>query len=54
VSAAGEPNSWALLHRGEHLARVEQQLIDPFRHLLTEVVATGELRDDATPAELAS
>ena len=44
----------ALLHRGDHLARVEQQLIDLFQELLTEVVATGELRDDAAPAELAN
>jgi AcrR family transcriptional regulator len=44
----------ALLHRGEHVARAQQQLIDLFRDLLTEVAATGELRDDVAPDELAS
>lgn len=44
----------ALLHRGEHVARAQRQLIDLIRDLLTEVVETGSLRDDVAPAELAS
>jgi AcrR family transcriptional regulator len=44
----------ALLHRGEQVARAQQQLIDMIRDLLTEVAETGELRDDVAPDELAS
>ena len=44
----------ALLHRGEQVAHAQQQLIDLFRDLLTEVAATGDLRDDLAPDELAS
>ena len=44
----------ALLHRGEHVAHAQQQLIDLFRDLLTEAATTGYLRDDVTPDELAS
>ncbi|MPZ60265.1 MAG: TetR family transcriptional regulator [Propionibacteriales bacterium] len=44
----------ALLHRGEHVTRTQQQLLDLFRDLLSEVAATGDLRDDVSPAELAS
>lgn len=44
----------ALLHRGEQIARAEQQLTDLFRDLLTEVAAAGELRDDVATDELAS
>jgi len=44
----------ALLHRGEHVARAQQQLIELIRDLLTEVAATGDVRDDVAPAELAS
>ena len=44
----------ALLHRGEHVVRAQQQLIDLFRDLLTEVAVTGDLRDDVPPEELAS
>jgi AcrR family transcriptional regulator len=43
-----------LLHRGEQVARAEQQLHDLFRDLLTEVAASGELRDGVPPDELAS
>jgi AcrR family transcriptional regulator len=43
----------ALLHRGEQVAHAQQQLIDLFRDLLTEVAATGGLRDDVAPNELA-
>lgn len=44
----------ALLHRGEHVAHAQQRLIEVFRDLLTEVAATGGLRDDVAPDELAS
>jgi len=44
----------ALLHRGKHVARAQQQLIDLVRDLLTEVAETGDLRDDVAPDEIAS
>lgn len=44
----------ALVHRGEHVAHAQRQLIDLIRDLLTEVAATGELRTDVTPDELAT
>lgn len=44
----------ALVHRGEHIAAAQQQLIDLFRDLLTEVAEDGNLRLDVTPDELAS
>jgi AcrR family transcriptional regulator len=44
----------ALVHRGEHVARAEQQLRDLVRDLLTEGAETGKLRDDVPPDELAS
>jgi AcrR family transcriptional regulator len=44
----------ALLHRGEHGAWAQQQLIDLIRDLLTEVAETGDVRDDVAPDELAS
>jgi AcrR family transcriptional regulator len=44
----------ALLHRGEHVARAQQQLRDLIRDLLIEAAETGELRDDVAPDELAS
>ena len=44
----------ALLHRGEHVARAQQQLRDFIRDLLTEGARTGDLRDDVAPDELAS
>jgi AcrR family transcriptional regulator len=43
-----------LLHRGEHVARAQQQLSDFVRDLLTEGAETGGLRDDVAPDELAS
>ena len=42
------------LHRGEHIVRAQQQLIDLIRDLLTEAAETGDLRDDVAPDELAS
>ncbi len=44
----------AFLHRGEHVARVQQQITDMIRDLLTQVAETGDLRDDVAPDELAS
>jgi AcrR family transcriptional regulator len=44
----------ALLHRGAHVARAHQQLRDFVRDLLREGVASGEVRDDVAPEELAS
>jgi AcrR family transcriptional regulator len=44
----------ALLHRGEHVARAEQQLSDFIQELLTEGAENGDLRDDVAPEELAS
>jgi AcrR family transcriptional regulator len=44
----------ALLHRGEHVARVHQQLVDLIRDLLVEVAEVGQLRTDLAPEELAS
>lgn len=44
----------ALLHRGEHVARAQQQLNDFIRDLLTEGAESGDFRDDVAPDELAS
>lgn len=44
----------ALLHRGEHVVRAQQQLSDLVRDLLIEGAATGALRNDVAPDELAS
>ena len=44
----------AFLHRGEHVARAQQQLRGMIRDLLTEAAETGDLRDDVAPDELAS
>jgi len=43
----------ALLHRGEHVARAQQQLSDFIRDLLSEGAKTGDLRNDVAPDELA-
>jgi AcrR family transcriptional regulator len=43
----------ALVHRGEPLARAEQQLTDLFRDVLAEAATDGALRTDVTPEELA-
>jgi AcrR family transcriptional regulator len=44
----------ALLHRGEHVARAQQQLRDMIRDLLAEAAKSGDVRDDVAPEELAS
>jgi AcrR family transcriptional regulator len=44
----------ALVHRGEHVARAQQQLRDLIRNLLTQAAESGDVRDDVAPDELAS
>jgi hypothetical protein len=44
----------AQLHREEHVARAQQQLSDLIRDLLAEATATGAVRDDVPPEELAT
>jgi AcrR family transcriptional regulator len=44
----------AFLHRDEQVARAEQQLRDMIRDLMTEGAASGDLRDDVAPDELAT
>jgi AcrR family transcriptional regulator len=48
------PELAALLHRGVHLTRAQQHVHDLIKELLTEAAATGGLRDDVAPDELAS
>ena len=48
------PELAALLHRGEHVARAQQQLRDMIRDLLTEAAKAGDVRDDVAPEVLAS
>ena len=48
------PEVAALLHRGAHLTRAQQQVHDLIKDLLTEAAAAGELRADVAPDELAS
>jgi AcrR family transcriptional regulator len=43
----------ALLHQDEQVGRAEQQLRRMIRDLLTEAAATGNVRDDIAPDELA-
>lgn len=43
----------AMLHRGEHVVRAQQQLVDLVRGLIAGVVAEGGARDDVDPDELA-
>ena len=44
----------ALLHRGEHVVRTQQQLRNFISELLADGAKTGDLRDDVAPGELAS
>jgi AcrR family transcriptional regulator len=44
----------AFLHRGPHVARAKQQLRDFVRDLLDEAAASGDVRSDVAPEELAS
>lgn len=42
------------MHRGEHVARAEQQLLGFVSDLIAAGARAGELRDDTEPGELAS
>ncbi len=44
----------ALLHRGEQVARAQQQLTNLLRDLISEAAQAGAVRDDVAPGELAS
>jgi AcrR family transcriptional regulator len=44
----------ALVHRGEHVTRAQQELTDLFRELVVAAVQAGAVRDDVAPAELAA
>jgi AcrR family transcriptional regulator len=44
----------SLVHRGEHIAQAEQQLLGFISELIADGAQGGELRDDAAPGELAS
>ena len=44
----------ALVHRGEHIAQAEEQLLGFIADLIADGAQSGELRDDAPPGELAS
>jgi AcrR family transcriptional regulator len=44
----------AFLHRDKHVDRAQQELRDMIRGLLTEAAATGAVRDDVAPDELAT
>ena len=44
----------ALLHRGAHVVRAQQQLYDFISNLLADGAKAGDLRDDVAPGELAS
>ena len=43
----------ALLHRADHVARAHQHLRDFVTDLISRAAATGEVRDDVAPDELA-
>jgi AcrR family transcriptional regulator len=49
-----DTESAAFLHRGEQVARAQHQVHDMIRGLLTDAAENGDVRDDVTPAELAS
>ena len=44
----------AFLHRDDRVASAQQQVRDMIRDLLAQVAATGDVRDDVPPDELAS
>ena len=48
------PELAALLHRDEQVARAQRQLREMVAALLEEAVATGDVRNDVAPDELAS
>jgi hypothetical protein len=49
-----DPELAVTLHRDERIARAEQQLRSMVRELLIDAAATGTVRDDVAPEELAS
>jgi len=44
----------AVVHRGEHLANAQQQLLSFFQDLIADAAKNGQVRDDMPTAELAS
>lgn len=44
----------AVLHRGNHMTHAQQQLSELVKGLIAEAVADGAVRNDISPAELAS
>ncbi len=44
----------ALLHRGAHVAQAQRHLLNFMRDLLAEGAATGDVRKDVAPVELAA
>jgi AcrR family transcriptional regulator len=48
------PELAVLVHRGAHLMRAQQQVHTLIKDLLTETAATGQVRVDVAPDELAS
>lgn len=42
------------MHRPEHIAPAQRQLVELFQSLLTEAAEAGELHDDVAPTEPAS
>jgi AcrR family transcriptional regulator len=49
-----DPDLVAFLHRGKQVTRAQPQLHELVRDLVTEAAASGALRDDVPPAELAT
>jgi AcrR family transcriptional regulator len=43
----------AFVHRDEHVVRAEHQVLNAISDLLTEAAATGTVREDVAPSELA-
>ena len=43
----------AMLHRGAHVARAQDHLLELVRGLIADGVKAGDIRDDVTPRELA-
>ncbi len=44
----------ALVHRGEHVARAQEELLGFLQDLIADAAKAGDLRDDVAPKELAS